>query len=273
MKRNAIVFALAIMFLVPALAFGAASKLIINSATSSSLDGTEMMVVPLNVVNVNNLMALDIPLGFSEGATLEKVEFTDRVSNFQMKIGKIENENHRVLIGLISMVYREAADLPSGSGIIANLYFKLQPGVTEVEISPIEIDRPNHSLTFYYNDFSSGKPELIAVKPEMEIGVASMGVGSGVPSVYGLLQNKPNPFNPTTTISYAVSKPGEVSLGVFNILGQNVRHLVNEHQEADTYDVIWDGRDNSGNSVASGVYFYRIKINDFAETRKMVLLK
>ncbi len=94
-----------------------------------------------------------------------------------------------------------------------------------------------------------------------------------IPLTMKLLQNYPNPFNPTTTIRYELSKSGDVTLKIFNILGKEVRELIAENQQPGTYHVFWDGKDYFGNSVSGGVFFYMIKAGNFTETRKMILLK
>jgi hypothetical protein len=88
-----------------------------------------------------------------------------------------------------------------------------------------------------------------------------------------LSQNWPNPFNPQTTIPYSLPFTGSVRLTVFNILGQEVTTLVNQTQAAGTYTVEWNGRDQSGMSVASGLYLYRLDLPDRAESRKMILVR
>ena len=88
-----------------------------------------------------------------------------------------------------------------------------------------------------------------------------------------LAQNRPNPFNPTTIISYSISQLGRVGLLVFGVDGKLVRTLVDRDQPPDRYDVVWDGADNQGQRVASGVYFCRLQTSQFTQTVKMVLLK
>jgi len=85
--------------------------------------------------------------------------------------------------------------------------------------------------------------------------------------------NSPNPFNPETKISYRLPKDSYVKLTIYNIQGQKVKLLVNEHQSAGTRGVIWDGRDENGGKVASGIYFYRIQAGAYFVTNRMVLLK
>ena len=94
-----------------------------------------------------------------------------------------------------------------------------------------------------------------------------------LPEGFGLGQNYPNPFNPDTQIRYQLPESGEVSLVVYNLLGQEVRVLVQERQEAGFYRAVWDGRDALGRSVSSGVYLTRMVSGSFSSVKKMLLLK
>jgi uncharacterized repeat protein (TIGR02543 family) len=99
------------------------------------------------------------------------------------------------------------------------------------------------------------------------------GEGEMVPTSFALAQNYPNPFNPTTTITVDLPVTSPVALEIYNILGEKVATLVNDVRDAGSYQVIWDGRDESHNPVASGVYLYRVRAGDFTAVKKMVLLK
>jgi hypothetical protein len=94
-----------------------------------------------------------------------------------------------------------------------------------------------------------------------------------LPEKAALDQNYPNPFNPSTVIGFDLPKPSLVSLDIIDVLGRKVTTLINEHLTAGSKRVQWDGRDNTGAEVASGVYFYRLQIGDHVEVKKMVLLK
>ncbi|MCH8872693.1 T9SS type A sorting domain-containing protein, partial [candidate division KSB1 bacterium] len=84
----------------------------------------------------------------------------------------------------------------------------------------------------------------------------------------------PNPLNPTTQIAYALPQTVEVNLKIFNVLGQMVRALLqNKQQTAGVYGIEWDGKDDLGKDVSSGVYIYRIEAGDFVKSHKMMLLK
>ena len=95
----------------------------------------------------------------------------------------------------------------------------------------------------------------------------------GVPEAFALAQNYPNPFNPETQIAYTLPAFSHVRLDVFNLMGQRVRTLVDEKQATGVYTVRWDGQTDSGASVATGVYVYRLKTGAFEASRKMVLLR
>lgn len=94
-----------------------------------------------------------------------------------------------------------------------------------------------------------------------------------VPQTFELSQNYPNPFNPTTTIEYQLPKSSEVSLKIYNLIGQKVRNLIDEKQIAGEYSIIWDGKDDIGQQVASGIYMYKIHTQDFVKTKKMIIIR
>jgi hypothetical protein len=93
------------------------------------------------------------------------------------------------------------------------------------------------------------------------------------PVTTGLGSNRPNPFNPRTEIPFELAQPGGVRLTVWNLLGQRVRTLVDGTLPAGRHAYVWEGRDEGGRPVASGVYFYRLETPEGAFGRRMVLLR
>jgi hypothetical protein len=93
------------------------------------------------------------------------------------------------------------------------------------------------------------------------------------PRAYALAQNFPNPFNPVTTIKYDMKEKGLVTVKIFNVAGQLVRTFVSEVKDAGSYAAVWDGKNNLGAEVASGIYFYKMETSGFSATKKMVLLR
>ncbi|HKW14683.1 MAG TPA: choice-of-anchor D domain-containing protein, partial [Candidatus Krumholzibacteria bacterium] len=119
-------------------------------------------------------------------------------------------------------------------------------------------------------------PRSAAVEIPTELSVEStrdVTAAGDLPLHYALEANHPNPFNPATTIAYDLAGAGRSRLVVYDVKGARIRALVDMNQRAGHYSVTWDGRDDRGAPVASGVYFYRLTSGPFNETRKMVLLK
>ena len=97
--------------------------------------------------------------------------------------------------------------------------------------------------------------------------------GDVIPDSYALEQNYPNPFNPETRIRYSVPEAGFVSIRIFRIDGELIKTLENRDRLPGRYEVVWDGTNDHGAKVSSGVYFYRVQSNDFSSVKKMILLK
>ena len=123
--------------------------------------------------------------------------------------------------------------------------------------------------------YSDGLTGVTPVVREGSITLQPTDVPSPVPlpSEVGLKQNYPNPFNPTTEIEFALPDARFTKLTVFNILGQTVRNLLSDKEEAGYHKIIWNGRDNAGSGVPSGTYFYKLEAGDFTQTMKMIMLK
>ena len=133
-----------------------------------------------------------------------------------------------------------------------------------------------------------GDPDLSLVEhlvPTIEMGVVraldgrvsplqpTRAVVRALPTVFQLGQNYPNPFNPATTIHYQLPIAGSARVDIFDLLGQRVRTLVNEAKPAGFYSIGWNGYDDAGQAVASGVYFYRLEIEGFTDIKKLMLVK
>lgn len=98
-------------------------------------------------------------------------------------------------------------------------------------------------------------------------------VDSAIPEVFGLGENYPNPFNPTTLISYDLPEASQVTMTVYDMMGRQVKALVQEFQPAGNHSVIWNATNDNGTRMSGGIYFYQIKAGSFLQTHKMILLK
>jgi hypothetical protein len=275
-------FTLVALLLVPCLAFGAVNKFAVGSldVTSEKALTEQTITVPLTIGNQDNFMAADIPLQFSEGVTLREVTFENtRIDYFDFKSSLIDNEARTVVIGLISQLGPvQKPYLDEGEGVVANLVFEVDsPDVTEITIEAVELEKPHHKLSFYYGETNSSGAQVSFHKefPEFTQATFSLSGESNLPTEFALEQNYPNPFNPTTQILFSVPSAGEVSLAVFNVLGQQVKTLIDGEMPAGNHMVEWDRTSDAGHNVSSGVYFYRLtaRATGFVETKKMMLLK
>ncbi|MBI4551415.1 MAG: T9SS type A sorting domain-containing protein [Candidatus Latescibacteria bacterium] len=96
---------------------------------------------------------------------------------------------------------------------------------------------------------------------------------AAAPTHFELSQNTPNPFNPTTRIEYQLPRSVHVRLMIYNVQGQEVRRLVDVEQQVGVYRVEWNGLNDAGKPVASGIYLYRLQADEFTQTRKMMLVR
>ncbi len=103
--------------------------------------------------------------------------------------------------------------------------------------------------------------------------VATQSESDNLPTTYSLSQNYPNPFNPLTRIQFALPAGNRVSLVIYDLLGREIKTLVNEYRPAGRYEIIWNATNESGSPVGAGMYFYRLATDSYTKTRKMVLLK
>jgi len=94
-----------------------------------------------------------------------------------------------------------------------------------------------------------------------------------IPEVFALHQNYPNPFNPTTTLRYDLPEDAQVNIMIYDLMGREIKTLLNNQQTAGFKSVIWDATNNMGQPVSAGMYLYRISADDFTSVKKMVLLK
>jgi hypothetical protein len=233
--------------------------------------------VAVQVYNDEELAALDIPLRFGQpGDPIElvRVEFSDRVADWDFTHAAIDNQNKTVILGLISelMGTRQSADLKvaaEGQAKVADLVFKVD-GEFDASFETFTTTRPGHELTFIYNQEVNGKPTVKAIAPDFEADVSFK--GSVLPDEYALSQNFPNPFNPTTNFTLSLPEASDYAIRIFNVAGQLVRSF-DGRLEAGIHTITWEGNNNQGAKVASGVYFYKAEANGFTETRKMMMLK
>jgi len=146
-------------------------------------------------------------------------------------------------------------DTRSGSGELVSLVFRPKDGKTGVRLrtEALTVLLPENRMA------APAQPDPIRLLLP--------------PETFYLLQNVPNPFNPETTIAYELPEAVQVQLAIFNLVGQRVRGLVDEFKTAGRYEVRWDGKDDFGRDVGSGVYFYSLEAGTFSTTKRMLLIR
>jgi len=167
---------------------------------------------------------------------------------------KVNNEELPEWLSIKSI--SQPIDVRSGSKGIEKLYL-----VFDVTNSPIGTEA---EIPFMLQDSQGNEWNYTAI---VQINNASK------PLEYALYENFPNPFNPTTTISYSLKDAHNIRLTILNSLGQKIRTLLDDHQTAGIHTVQWDGRNAYGEQVSSGVYFYRLEAGTFVKTKRMMLIE
>jgi hypothetical protein len=176
---------------------------------------------------------------------------------------------------LITINFNQATPLDSGSGILAIMQFDIKPdaaygdvvidstrylGAQSLEFSPLV----GTSYTPYFTPGMVTISENTSVDDDNRV---------ALPMEYSLKQNYPNPFNPMTEISFDLPRAGNVQLNVYNILGRKVTTLINDYLAAGRHSVTFNGTNDDGSSLASGIYLYRLITEEFVDSKKMTLMK
>jgi len=128
---------------------------------------------------------------------------------------------------------------------------------------------------FSFQQGATGIPGYFDNLVVNELGTTSVEDNSSgtIPTTMMLEQNYPNPFNPGTQISYQLATGGYISLNIYDLLGREIKTLVSEDQPSGNYTVSWDGKDESGNIIPSGIYLYTLSAGNIVESKKMILMK
>jgi len=220
--------------------------------------------VAFNLQTDQELAGLAVALKFADkndDVSITGYNFTGtRLEGLQLKEAIINNDEKTVVVYGIVLGEKNIAP---GNGPLVYLTVTGKD-VNKINFTPTTVGKQE--------GIALVTPEASEVSYEFENSYTPPDA-AGLPKDFGIFQNFPNPFNATTTIRYALPEPGQVRLEIFNILGQKVKTLVDEKQTAGNKQVIWDGRNERGDVVSSGVYFYRINAGKFHDVMKMSLLK
>jgi hypothetical protein len=210
----------------------------LNWSSPMATKETDVVSVPLNIANSANVYAVQLSSKVDANAySIAGVNAT-LPEGWEMQWNIVDNELRVAMAG--------STPLPSGS--VAAIMVRMKSRES----------RLNFSADAMLNETaqSLGAVEIAAV-----------------PTEFALAQNYPNPFNPSTTIKYQIANDANVNLVIYNLQGQQIRTLVAKEQKAGYYSVVWDGRNEAGQTVSSGLYLYRVQAGSFVATHKMLMIK
>jgi hypothetical protein len=167
-------------------------------------------------------------------------------------------------------------------GTDENPYNRTDPEVNRIAIiiggenttwtfdSDLENNTTYHWQIVAFNETGEGEPSeswsfIVNIVSDFDI--------ENIPTITALIGNFPNPFNPETIIRFSLGNNEHVSIEVYNIRGQKVRSLVNDYMSTGTHQVLWNGTDDYGQTVGSGIYLYVMRAGDYHSTQRMILMK
>ena len=250
-------FILAVGIFMLALPVWGASKVAVKSDRSA-------LEHSIYLANDQEIAGLALALRFADkgdDVSIDSVSFDGtRLQNIELKEAIVDNVEKTILV--YGIVLQEN-HIVSGEGPIVKLSFTGKD-LDKIKLTPTTIER-QEGITLV-------SPEAKEVSYEFS-GDITKSASFNLPQNFHLSQNYPNPFNASTQIRYTLSQDAHVRLEIFNVLGQRVKVLVDEFQTAGYRQILWDGRNERGDQVSSGVYLYRIDAGDYNEVRKMSLLK
>ncbi len=245
------------------LAFDAATRTISGTPTAE----TDVVNIIYAVIDGDGETAV-LSFSIKINPTLSFEAFFDLFRNASGKVVPTASSDLAEIREFIVGQRVEGLALPEASGGTAPLTYRLSPPLPP----GLVFDAATRTI--------AGTPRAEAKHAEYTYMVTDANGASAslslqtLPTAFSLAANYPNPFNPTTTIQYALPQAVDVELTVYNVVGQPVRTLVAEHQSAGRYAVEWDAADDSGQSVSSGLYFYRLQAGgEFHQAKRMLLLK
>jgi hypothetical protein len=211
-------------------------------------------------------------LGGYVSLVMPRDDWSDNISHFSSDIRSLNEENG---VWDVELRVKEETGTVSLSLVMEGI-FPVEQDIVLLDMLTREIHNLSETSSLAFHQSWDKLPvypfKIIAGTPEYVIAKTEE-ILSLLPDNFALHQNYPNPFNPTTTIKFDIPEPTYISLKIYNLMGQEVRSLNNKWLPTGSHRLIWNGKDQQGIPVSTGVYIYRLQSQKFQQTRKMLLLK
>jgi len=213
----------------------------------------ELVNIPIKIENAENVNGFYGTLVYDPIAlALDTIVFAEFLDNYLIEYNELQPGKIKIAAS------GNQSDLNYGD--FAYLSFYVLEGMDEYTAVTLE-------------DVSINENKLFNIAATMKISSLLISENNEIPEEYMLYQNYPNPFNPQTSIDYDLPQDGIVEISIFNIMGTHIKTLVNLHQTAGYHSVKWNAKNSIEKPVSAGVYMYTIKVGNFQDNRKMILLK
>ena len=224
--------------------------------------------VEIHAIDVTSLFGISFEVVYSPTTyvTPLSAEAGDWVGNDVVFFPNIDTTAGKIGIGISRKAGQGGVN---GSGIVARILMRMSnsaiPGqdTTWLCLENVQANDPEGNAI----PFDLSNVTCVPLITDMEAAEIN------IPTAFSLRPNYPNPFNPSTTIRYDLPERAEVTIEIFDMLGRHVRTLIKQTQQPGHQSVIWDGRNEQGHEIASGVYIYRLRAGSFTQSHKMLLLR
>lgn len=220
-------------------------------STGVSYGSNGRIQLPLRLTNVNNVASAEIIFSYEH----EKINYSSFASQL-LASGYFVNAAE--LAPGVAKFVLATGSLVSGTLDLGKLNLTFNNGVSGSAVL-------NTQIKINGSTYQAG--------PSFNFTPTNLETVETLPTEFAVKQNYPNPFNPSTTIEFSIPNNSNVKVSIYNLIGQEIRTLVNSEMEAGTYKVTWNGENNLGQKVNSGIYLYRVVSGDKVQTMKMTLMK
>jgi ligand-binding sensor domain-containing protein len=170
------------------------------------------------------------------------------------------NSNDEILVGTVDYIRAGGVFLSDNNG---ESWDEINSGLANTFVHALSLDPNGYIFAGTYGGVFRSMTSTTSVER----------IEEGLPGSFSLLQNYPNPFNPSTTISYYLDRNTKVVLKVHNLIGQEIITLVDEYQRAGLNSIFWNGKNNLGQNITSGIYIYKLQAGKYIHSKKMLLMK